>query len=63
MRTDLGKQRLVWGIHRGQRGRLLQLDGKNINRLGTWFGRICSILFVLSTFIVRGSGWKSVDNP
>ena len=56
MRTDLGKQRLVWGIHRGQRGRLLQLDGKNINRLGTWFGRIRSILFCPEHIhIVRGS--------
>ena len=33
MRTSLGKQRMVWAIHRNQRGRSLQLDGKNITKL------------------------------
>lgn len=51
----LGKQKLLWGYH-GSKGRLLQMDGKNIRDLELWFQSLRAILFCPENIdIVKGS--------
>ena len=41
----LGRQKMLWGYHRQRKGRLLQIDGKNIHDVKVWFQPLRSILF------------------
>lgn len=55
VQSILGRQKMAWGYHE-KKGRLLQIDGKNIRDLPVWFQGLRSILFCPEQIdIIRGS--------